>query len=394
MQSPANYSSAYSLVRHLFAQETGARRAFLTATLLTFCIGVLGSYLYAKMLEGAQGELLQQLILLYMGQKFVDTSMEACLHSLQQRSVRLVCQRFERDGLDWYVRFTSFESREKIDEPKFYHALIDVKDSVIKSISFWLVFQIMGVLTTSATALFSFGAANAWLLAVLIVALALVIRLVYLPKRRRLLQMAEDRQKSKEIVRGKLSFVLPQFTWHNVTADEVVELTDMIDSARNEFNLSIMRLQRIITFTIIACNSILFFIDEKDMIPTLVSLTMFATAVNNLLECMTHLSYAENKFNEFRELVGKMELQEDIGTIGLPLAWSITSVNIPRTHSTIEFSPQDLPLTIQHGSTILVRGSSGHGKSTLVKGLTGQLGGVEIDYLDARVFRDSFVLVG
>jgi ABC-type transporter Mla maintaining outer membrane lipid asymmetry ATPase subunit MlaF len=42
----------------------------------------------------------------------------------------------------------------------------------------------------------------------------------------------------------------------------------------------------------------------------------------------------------------------------------------------------------------LVRGSSGHGKSTLVKGITGQLGGVEIDYLDARVFRDSFVLVG
>ncbi len=42
----------------------------------------------------------------------------------------------------------------------------------------------------------------------------------------------------------------------------------------------------------------------------------------------------------------------------------------------------------------MIRGSSGHGKSTLVKGITGQLAGCEIDYLDSRIFRDSFVLVG
>ena len=53
-----------------------------------------------------------------------------------------------------------------------------------------------------------------------------------------------------------------------------------------------------------------------------------------------------------------------------------------------------LPFEVQQGSSVLVRGSSGHGKSTLVKGITGQLAGCEIDYVDARVFRDSFVMVG
>ncbi len=42
----------------------------------------------------------------------------------------------------------------------------------------------------------------------------------------------------------------------------------------------------------------------------------------------------------------------------------------------------------------MVRGPSGHGKSTLVKGITGSLRGVCIDYEEAATFRDSFVLVG
>ena len=43
---------------------------------------------------------------------------------------------------------------------------------------------------------------------------------------------------------------------------------------------------------------------------------------------------------------------------------------------------------------MLVRGVSGHGKSTLVKGITGALRGVCIDYEEAATFRDAFVLVG
>jgi len=53
-----------------------------------------------------------------------------------------------------------------------------------------------------------------------------------------------------------------------------------------------------------------------------------------------------------------------------------------------------LPIVIQPQSTILIRGASGHGKSTLVKGITGALRGVCIDYEEAGTFRDSFVMVG
>lgn len=53
-----------------------------------------------------------------------------------------------------------------------------------------------------------------------------------------------------------------------------------------------------------------------------------------------------------------------------------------------------LPLVIEPQSTILIRGPSGHGKSTLIKGITGALRGVCIDYEEAGTFRDSFVMVG
>lgn len=53
-----------------------------------------------------------------------------------------------------------------------------------------------------------------------------------------------------------------------------------------------------------------------------------------------------------------------------------------------------LPIVIEPQSTILIRGPSGHGKSTFVKGITGALRGVCIDYEEAGTFRNAFVLVG
>jgi len=49
-------------------------------------------------------------------------------------------------------------------------------------------------------------------------------------------------------------------------------------------------------------------VDKSQLLPVLVSLQTLNQATTNLLECITHLSFTDNKFNEFREMLGKLEL--------------------------------------------------------------------------------------
>jgi len=53
-------------------------------------------------IESGGGSLLQQLLILYIGQKMIDWSMEFSLQRLQSRAVNMVCEQFERECRVWY----------------------------------------------------------------------------------------------------------------------------------------------------------------------------------------------------------------------------------------------------------------------------------------------------
>jgi NADH:ubiquinone oxidoreductase subunit 2 (subunit N) len=188
----------------------------------------------------------------------------------------------------------------------------------------------LSVATTFLTALFSFGLAYGWILAATALLMALVVKFFYQPRRAMTVMRETERQRAKEHTRGRLSFLLPQFTFGNVSSQTVLEHSSIIETTRDEFNLEMLSLVRIISLAVIACMGFLFLVDADNLVPALVSLNMLGTAINQLLECMSHLSFAENKFNEFKEMLGKLERERMFGTLELPWSWSLTKAEIPR----------------------------------------------------------------
>jgi hypothetical protein len=53
-------------------------------------------------------------------------------------------------------------------------------------------------------------------------------------------------------------------------------------------------MMRIISLAMIICFGFLFFVEGETLMPALVSMTMLGAAINQLIECISHLSYAEN----------------------------------------------------------------------------------------------------
>jgi hypothetical protein len=167
-----------------------------------------------------------------------------------------------------------------------------------------------------------------------------------------------------------------------------------METQRIEFNHSILRTTRIISLTQLACLPVLLLIQPDQLVPVLVSIQTLNQAITNLLECITHLSFADNKFNEFRQMILSLKPMSPPDPLPMKSNWSITHVHIERDARFLQADPTQLPLPVPIRSTILVRGSSGHGKSTLVKALCGQIPGLCIDYEEASRFKDFFFMSG
>jgi hypothetical protein len=138
--SPREYRSTYSLVIDLFYQNPVAARLFLSVTLVSVGLGIVGSYLYSLLISTDQSDPIRYLLLLYLAHKALDWLCELPIYTMQHRAVHTITQYFETKCLEWYSTHVSMEDRERIDANKFHSAVIDIQGSVIKSLSFWLVF--------------------------------------------------------------------------------------------------------------------------------------------------------------------------------------------------------------------------------------------------------------
>ncbi len=93
---------------------------------------------------------------------------------------------------------------------------------------------------------------------------------------------------------------------------------------------------------------VIVWVDKQNLLPVLVSLQTLNQATTNLLECITHLSFADNKFNEFREMLAKLQLIDLPDKAQLPSTWSITHIDIERSESSrVTCRPELLPLRIE-----------------------------------------------
>lgn len=191
--SPRHYHSTYALVLDLFRKNPEAARVFASVTFVSVCIGILGSYLYSLILTTNTNEPVLVLVLAYLGHKTLDWICELPIYMLQQRSVQVISSYFEEKCLEWYSVRVSLESRERVDASKFHSAVQDLQGSVIKSLSFWLVFQCIHVISSLFAACFSFGIQFAWMIAGQILLVGLVASLIYLPRRSALITLEEVR---------------------------------------------------------------------------------------------------------------------------------------------------------------------------------------------------------
>ncbi len=193
--------------------------------------------------------MLDILIAMFLWHKALDWLCEMPLFVMQHRAVQKIGQDFERQCLDWYATRVSLESRERIDATKFHAQVAEMQGNVLKTLSFWLVWQIIQVISSFGTALFSFGLSYMWIIMGELLVIGLVTKFIYLPRRRKLLLLEEDRSRQKEKSRGFLSFLLPQFTLGNVTTDDILVQTETVESHRLAFNTALLSVTRIISLT-------------------------------------------------------------------------------------------------------------------------------------------------
>jgi hypothetical protein len=85
--SPLFFSSTYSLLYDLFVREPVAARLFVSATLASSIISIIGSYIYSQILVNADPNLQTFLLVLFYGHKMFDILCEMPIFILSRKAI-------------------------------------------------------------------------------------------------------------------------------------------------------------------------------------------------------------------------------------------------------------------------------------------------------------------
>jgi len=288
----------------------------------------------------------------------------------------------------------SFDSKNKALAETFYQKMIQASDSFYQLIS-WGIPNIFKLIGSFIQCLIIFYFKKLSIPFGLILVINLIAYYKYIKnKQKDFSDCIKTTRESNDKIRSLVNISLPMFQYNEKSPEYITNLTNTIDQSwynvDNKMN-HIMTITRIINKLGIIIISLGFNESVSGFLLLVNTFGSLNSSISSLTAFMSQNNRYETNYDSYIKFFKNLNYQEEPEKFVLPQTITIKSININHGGFNMSFGPNISSLQISIGHKILIRGRTGHGKSTFINALMGKIKGIEFDLATPENYFHSYV---
>jgi ABC-type transport system involved in cytochrome bd biosynthesis fused ATPase/permease subunit len=380
---------AFKLMLDLFDNQS--LLIFVFWQLVSTIVGAMTKYVYSRILKTNDINLSSNMIYIMLFIQIVELQISPVINNQTDKIVKKICIEYKKRQMIDFNDNISAESKEKFDINRFDDQVDRMCDTV-SGITHWFFPNVIGVIVSMSLAFFTFDKSEFWVILLIIVCQVFAYQVFYKPKQEKLGYIENECRKERERAYNQKTFILGTFEM-GLNNFKVVQNYDLeIKNSRKKYSDKVREANIVISYASIVSMSIAVLFVSNNLKAVVICMSSLTNAINNMMNCISWMTRTDSSIDEFDDKKSKLVRQEKPKQKVLSETFTVTNVNIPRGRNCVKFS-HGHTLQIEKGDHILIHGSSGHGKSTFLKGLLGHINSVFIDDNESQIYTDNFITV-
>ena len=300
-------------------------------------------------------------------------------------------KKFTKKALEQYNRL-SFDSKNKATVDIFYLKMDSACDSITTMIT-WGFPTLINLIGAFLQCILIFYYKKLIFMLYFIIAINVIVYLKYIKIRQK--KYSNDVKFNREKIdkiKSKIHLSLPLFAHGEKTTNFILDLIINIELIWNDSTLLWNHIM-LITKIVNKCGIILISIGFNGSVASYMLLIRvignFNGAVSNLSSFLNQNNRHETNFNSYQMLFSDLIFKDK--PINIQLISSINIIDCKISHGGFSMCFDTGGLIINIGDKILIRGRSGHGKSTFINALMGKIDGLILDKYQLENYYYVFV---
>jgi ABC-type transport system involved in cytochrome bd biosynthesis fused ATPase/permease subunit len=288
----------------------------------------------------------------------------------------------------------SFDSKNKALADTFYQKMLQASDSFYSLIS-WGVPNIFELFGSFIQCFIIFYFKNLTFPLCLILLVNLIAYYKYIKNKQKDFSYSiKTTRESNDKIRSLVNISLPMFQHDEKSPEYIMDLTNTIDQSwfnvDNKWN-HIMVMTKIINKSGIIIISMGLNDSISSFLLLVKTLGTLNSSISNLTAFMNHNNRYETNYDSYVKFFKNLVYQNNPVQLDLPHSFTINSIDINHGGFNMKFNPNIQSLTINVGDKILIRGRTGHGKSTFINSLMGKIKGIKLNSGKPENYFHSYV---
>jgi ABC-type transport system involved in cytochrome bd biosynthesis fused ATPase/permease subunit len=382
---------ALQLVKNIFLHSQDELNAFITLYCFKLFIGVFNSYCYSILLNS--DHISFSIILPFIFSQFFEIQYDPYIQNRTESIIYSICKTYKEKELLNFKNNISCETKDKTDINEF-NILVDKTCDSIFGICCWFIPNLVNVTISMTLSLMTFQLFESWILFLVVLLQTVTYNNLYSHKRSELSSSEEDFRSQRSKARNKLVLNLYCFDRSIKDYNTVKEQDTIIHNTWQQYSTKTRETNNIVSYTNLISLIIVVSLATTNIKAIIVALSSLNHSISNLLNSISWLSKNDSIITEFDEKKASFIYRPKPYQRTLKNNFTVTDIKIARKNKVVKYCSISDDLELTTGDRILICGPSGHGKTTFLKGLTGQLDGVLIDGVPTIEFSDDFMCVG
>lgn len=274
----------------------------------------------------------------------------------------------------------SFLSKNQSTPDDFRRNLIDAYNSIDLIID-WGLPELINVCSSICSSIFIFYSKNMYLSGIIIIFINILSYFILIKKmQKQYFDARESRKKENDKLYNLIILNLPMFRQKEISPNKIIE-NDL--KIIHNHGLDHKNWHKIVTVTNLTNRiPLLILLCQNDNTKILLLLNVLSQINNSVASLMSFLNQSNrilSNYSTYIDFWKNLEFKEEPTALPLPISINITDLNITLDNFTLKFTPSISSISIKQNDKILIKGPSGHGKSTFINSLLGKINGLTLD---------------
>jgi ABC-type transport system involved in cytochrome bd biosynthesis fused ATPase/permease subunit len=288
--------------------------------------------------------------------------------------------KFQKHAFEKYDKL-SFNSKNKAPASLFSEKLNGISYAIEMVID-WGLTTSFGLIGTFISSLWTFMRMELMMeLGIITIVNIIIYFFVIRNKQNSFTKTQKELKKENDVTRSRMTISLPGFQYKEISPDYMSRLTTILSN--NYIKIGEHYLQ-IMNYTLIANQFGMLFIgymtknNLADFMLIIMVLGNMTGAINSITQFFNQFNRMKNDYESYTEFWDELAFVKEPDKLVVPDEMRIIKVDIEKGNFQLKFDKNLNGIDFGLGSKILVRGKTGHGKTSLLEGLTGKIDGVTL----------------